>query len=92
VWDEDIIQLVMTACIIMHNMIVEDEGVDEKDFIYDDVGEKMIVSHDATPEFDAFMQNYKKIKDKETHTQLQADLIEHLWHNFLDLYTNITVE
>jgi len=82
----------MTACIIMHNMIVEDEGVDEKDFIYDDVGEKMTVSHDATPEFDAFMQNYKKIKDKETHTQLQANLIEHLWHNFPDLYTDITVE
>ncbi|XP_021304964.1 uncharacterized protein LOC110430969 [Sorghum bicolor] len=92
VWDEDIIQLVMTVCIIMHNMIVEDEGVDEKDFKYDDVGEKVTVSHDATPEFDAFMQNYKKIKDKETHTQLQADLIEHLWHNFPDLYTNSTVE
>lgn len=68
VWDEDTIQLVMTACIIMHNMIVEDEGVDEKDFRYDDVGEKVTVSHDATPEFDAFMQDYKKIKDKETHT------------------------
>ena len=68
VWDEDTIQLVMTACIIMHNMIVEDEGVDEKDFRYDDVGEKVIVSHDDTPKFDAFMQNYKKIKDKETHT------------------------
>jgi len=49
-------------------MIVEDEGVDEKDFRYDDVGEKVIVSHYATPEFDAFMQNYKKIKDKERHT------------------------
>ncbi|XP_021314674.1 uncharacterized protein LOC110434616 [Sorghum bicolor] len=92
VWDEDTIQLVMTACIIMHNMIVEDEGVDEKDFKYDDVGEKVTVSHDATPKFDAFMQNYKKIKDKETHTALQADLIEHLWHNFPDLYTNSTVE
>jgi hypothetical protein len=56
------------------------------------VGEKVTVSHDATPEFDAFMQNYKKIKDKETHTQLQADLIDHLWHNFPDLYTNITDE
>jgi hypothetical protein len=49
-------------------MIVEDEGADGKDFRYDDVGEKVTVSHDATPEFDAFMQNYKKTKDKETHT------------------------
>ena len=49
-------------------MIVEDEGVDEKDFRYDDVGEKVIISHDDTPKFDAFMQNYEKIKDKERHT------------------------
>jgi hypothetical protein len=60
VWDEDTIQLVMTACIIMHNMIVEVEGVDENDFRYDEVGEKVTVSHDDTPEFDAFMQNYKE--------------------------------
>ena len=80
----------MTACIIRHNMIVED-GVDEKYFRYD-VGEKVTISHDDIPEFDEFIQNYKKIKDKETHTTLQADLIEHLWHNFLDLYTNYIVE
>ena len=52
----------------------------------------MTISHDDIPEFDEFIQNYKKIKDKETHTTLQADLIEHLWHNFLDLYTNYIVE
>ena len=52
----------------------------------------MTISHDDIPEFDEFIQNYKKIKDKETHTTLQADLIKHLWHNFLDLYTNYIVE
>jgi hypothetical protein len=36
-------------------MIVEDEGIDEKDFRYDDVGEKVTVSHNDTPEFDAFI-------------------------------------
>ena len=72
----------------MHNMIVEDEGDDEDDFNYDDMGEKVTVSHDSTPELDAFIQNYKNIKDKETHTQLQADLIEHLWQNYPDLYNN----
>ena len=39
----------------MDNMIVEDEGVDEKDFIYDDVGEKVAISHDDIPEFDEFI-------------------------------------
>jgi hypothetical protein len=36
--------------------------------------------------FDAFIANYRKIKDNETHTQLQADLVEHLWNNYPDLY------
>ena len=54
-WDENTLQLIMTACIIMHNMIVEDEGVDEKDFRYDDVVEKVTISHDDIPEFDEFI-------------------------------------
>ena len=69
-WDEDTLGEIMNACIIMHNMIVEDEGDDEDDFNYDDMGEKVTVSHDSTPELDAFIQNYKNIKDWETHTQL----------------------
>jgi hypothetical protein len=82
----------MKACIIMHNMIVEDEGIDEDDFSYDDMGEKVKISHNGTPELDEFIQNYKNIQDKETHTQLQADLVEHLWQNHADLYKNIIVE
>ena len=35
---------------------------------HNDVGEKVTVSDDDTPEIDAFIQNYKKIKDKGTHT------------------------
>jgi hypothetical protein len=68
----------MMACIIMYNMIVEDESEENNDFNYDQMGERVIVSHDDAPELDAFITNYHKIKDKETHTQLQEDLIEHL--------------
>jgi hypothetical protein len=39
------------------------------------------------PELQAFIQNYKKIKDNETHTKLQSDLIEHLWNFHPDLYS-----
>ena len=52
----------------MHNMIVEDEGIDEDDFSYDEMGEKVTISHNGTPELDEFIQNYKNIQDKETHT------------------------
>jgi hypothetical protein len=71
----------MMACIIMHNTIVEDEFEEEDDLNYDHMGEKMIVSHDDAPELEAFIASYRKIKDNGTHTQLQEDLIEHLWQN-----------
>ena len=50
------------------------------------MGERLSVSHNEAPELDAFIQNYKKIKKQRNHTQLKADLIEHLWHNHPDLY------
>ena len=40
----------MRACVIMHNMIVEDERDEEDDLNYDGVGEKENISHDKTPE------------------------------------------
>ena len=90
----------MMACIIMHNMIVEDERDEHRgqydynfddmgQYVcnYDDMGERVSVSHNDAPELDAFIQNYKNIKNKETHTQLKADLTEHLWQNHPDLYS-----
>ncbi|CAO1940488.1 unnamed protein product [Urochloa humidicola] len=53
---------------------------------YDDMGERVTISHNVAPEVDGFIQNYLKIKNKDTHTQLQADLIEHLWQIHGDLY------
>jgi hypothetical protein len=50
------------------------------------MGEKVTVSHVDAPELDDFIAKYQKIKNNETHNQLQADLVEHLWNNYLDLY------
>jgi hypothetical protein len=68
----------MMAYLTMHNMIVKDEQDEEDNFIYNYMGEQVTVSHDDAHELDAFIANYQKIKDNETHTQLQADLVEHL--------------
>jgi hypothetical protein len=73
-------------------MIVEDESEEGNDFNYDEMREKVTVSHDDAPEIEAFIANYRKIKDNETHTQLQEDLIEHSWKNYPDLYNSITTE
>jgi hypothetical protein len=73
-------------------MIVEVESEEDNDFNYDQMGERVTVSHDDAPELDAFIANYHKIKGKETHTHLQEDLIEHLWQNYPYLYNNISAE
>jgi hypothetical protein len=98
-WDEDTLHHIMMACVIMHNMIVEDEldehgGQYKYNFDnteryvcnYDDMGERVTVSHNAAHELDALIQRYRNIKNKETHYQLKADLIEHLWQNHPELY------
>jgi hypothetical protein len=88
-WDDDTLSLIMRACVIMHNMIIEDERDEEDDFNYDVVGENVKISHDSTPELEEFIQNYKNIKDQQIHMQLKDDLVEHLWQNHPDLYKQI---
>jgi hypothetical protein len=88
-WDDDTLSLIMRACVIMHNMIIEDERDEEDDFNYDVVGENVKISHDSTPELEEFIQNYKNIKDQQIHMQLKDDLGEHLWQNHPDLYKQI---
>uniref|UniRef100_A0A2N9HV05 Uncharacterized protein n=1 Tax=Fagus sylvatica TaxID=28930 RepID=A0A2N9HV05_FAGSY len=37
------------------------------------------VSHAPTLEFMDFIRRHRQIRDRETHSQLQSDLVEHLW-------------
>jgi hypothetical protein len=64
-------------------MIVEDDrdlyqGVD--DFDYEQINDTPFepLSHEHTAEALDFIQNHHRIKDREIHSQLQSDLIEHL--------------
>ncbi|RWR74579.1 putative nuclease HARBI1 [Cinnamomum micranthum f. kanehirae] len=82
-WDRQTLQHIMKACIIMHNMIIEDERDQSLPPNYDTrEGEcsDLPVSLNHTAEFQDFIQNHLRIRDKRTHSQLQADLVEHLWH------------
>jgi hypothetical protein len=83
-YQHEILKDIMMACIILHNMIVEDErdlylGADE--FNYEQIIDIPLEppSHEYTDETVDFMQNRHRIRDQETHSQLQSDLIEHLW-------------
>jgi hypothetical protein len=81
-WDEATFRDIMMACIIMHNMIIEDErDADRLEVPYDkcDAETDGMVSRAGTSNFSAFAQKLHEIEDRHMHRQLQEDLVEHLW-------------
>ena len=65
----------MYACIILHNMILEDENhvicsVDENDFVVDDIKTQITEEQHVT--------NVREVKNRGTHNNLRSDLVEHI--------------
>ncbi|KAM3292677.1 hypothetical protein ACQJBY_036405 [Aegilops geniculata] len=79
-WDERKLWEVMTTCVIMHNMIVEDE-CDESIFDqgFDYQGENIEPLHQDPATFEQFAQFHREMRDWHTHVNLQNDLVEHVW-------------
>ncbi|XP_073304212.1 uncharacterized protein [Primulina huaijiensis] len=84
-WRKNNLHDIMTACIIMHNMIIEDERdlsapiEDAREAPLADV--EMVVNDEST-RFEEFISRYKKIKNREAHYELRNALIEHLWEEY----------
>ena len=76
-WNLEIIDNIMMACIIMHNMIIEDEqGLPLEPF--DDWG----LPVESTPlpfTFHDLQSGTRELENAESHFALRNDLIEHLW-------------
>jgi hypothetical protein len=80
-WDEKTLRDIMLACIIMHNMIIEDErDADGLDVPYDksNVETEGVVSRVGTCNFSPFVGR-QEIQDSHMHRQLQQDLVQHRW-------------
>ena len=79
------LQKIMKACIILHNMIVEDERDDNEvvdlDYEQNDGVDNppLQVLREQSDEFWSYIEKHGRIRDREIHFQLQLDLIEHLW-------------
>ncbi|XP_020266509.1 uncharacterized protein LOC109841996 [Asparagus officinalis] len=80
-WQPCVLKDIMTACIIMHNMIVEDERDCQLDNNFDFTDSVPVVepSHVQTVSLTEFIQNHHQIRNTQTHKSLKNDLIEHLW-------------
>ena len=59
------------------------------DFDYEQIDEMdnlpIQVSREHANGFMAFIQSHEHIKDQQIHSQLQSDLIKHLWQLHCDL-------
>jgi hypothetical protein len=72
----------MTNCIIMHNMILEDErNLDRIESPYERGAAETshFVSRAAMSDFVSFVKKHEEICDSQIHHQLKNDLVEHLW-------------
>ncbi|XP_021738184.1 uncharacterized protein LOC110704674 [Chenopodium quinoa] len=90
-WDTDILHNIMLACIIIHNMIVEDEretyqnNVNTNEFMNtggnanEDTTEYRT---DRIVDIGLYLSRRTKIEDQQTHLQLKNDLVEHIWNKF----------
>jgi hypothetical protein len=64
-WDEETLANIMKACIIMHNIIIEDEGAMNLGFDHErEVNSFISVSHDEIPKLHDFLQTHNRIRDK----------------------------
>ena len=82
-WDQECLWYIMTACVIMHNRIIEDDrGKDvDRSHHYDLTGIPVQV-HRREHRVARFIASYHVIRDNETHDNLQKDLIEQWWKWF----------
>ncbi|KAK3195792.1 hypothetical protein Dsin_027102 [Dipteronia sinensis] len=85
-WHKQVLHDIMTTCIIMHNMIIEDER--DVDTSIEDHMEaptpEVEMMLDENTRFQEFLARHREIRDKEAHIALRNALIDHLW----DEYTN----
>jgi hypothetical protein len=87
-WKRKSVGRIMLACVILHNMIVEDEKEEVK--IHIDLNDSSEAAFALPPEvnvggnlcFADVLRRKASIHSQEQHTQLKKDLIEHIWNKF----------
>eukprot|EP00267_Zea_mays_P022088 XP_008646526.1 uncharacterized protein LOC103628014 [Zea mays] len=72
--------LIMRACVILHNMIIDDERDADLDETYETVDSTVgpSIYYNATPSLAARIQMDNEMTDTSMYTQLLNDLVEHV--------------
>lgn len=93
-WDLNALSKIMRACIILHNMIVEDErDTYNRSWEHPESEQSSSVGPSSSfvpPEFQVHVQARSEsdihtrfeLRDRAKHIQLKEDLVEHIWQKF----------
>jgi hypothetical protein len=77
-WSLHDMNTIMRACIILHNMILEDERhIDINEFV--ELDDTPVTMDNDVPAIQEIMARYKEIMNKGTSRNLQEDLVQHHW-------------
>ena len=70
----------MTCCVILHNMIVEDEGDGAaRTHDFEKPGEHVHLPEQEVEYVMLFLDMHQQLRDELVHTQLLNDLVEHMY-------------
>ena len=74
-WSLETISDIMFACVILHNMIIDDEKALELEDL--NLRAPIVLRRGLT--FEDLMMGTREIENEDTHYSLRGDLIQHLW-------------
>jgi hypothetical protein len=88
-YDRDVLRDVVYACIILHNMIVEDEKEEDIEENLDlnvapssaTVQEPEVSPEQSVP-LERVLEKDTSIRDRSAHSRLKNDLVDHIWIKF----------
>lgn len=80
-WDEKAMSSILVCCVILHNMIIEDEWGQELEKLTktDDFDVKDFQKGDEVQSQIKFQEVRQEYMNSEAHYNLRHDLMEHLW-------------
>ena len=90
-WDKQKIGNIMRACIILHNMIVEDERAARTQYVvpgFEESEEERFSVNMPSP-LGNTMDRRMNVRNRQAHHNLKNDLIENIWTKFGHLPNNM---